>query len=164
MPRDSNHNYNVNGPFKSLSLSFIHTHCSFFIYIPFMDGSLLHLVILTANCFTFNEYLFQSILWHCFLFLESHLLSLRQIMLWEGSGIPVIFTPFKCLRFHFNFLTKAKQDFSFFFLFKLEFPFLVLSVKMQSEIKIFFDDNPVKMFVEKKSNRSTIPLACRPHF
>lgn len=41
-----------------------------------------------------------------FSFLESYLLSLRY---------PSHFTPFKCLRFHFNFLTKAKQDFSFFF-------------------------------------------------
>lgn len=141
MPRDSNHNYNVNGPFKSLSLSFIHTHCSFFIYIPFMDGSLLHLVILTANCFTFMTLFSFS--------RKPPSVSTTNNAL-RGFRYPSHFTPFKCLRFHFNFLTKAKQDFSFFFLFKLEFPFLVLSVKMQSEIKIFFDDNPVKMFVEKK--------------
>lgn len=133
MPRDSNHNYNVNGPFKSLSLSFIHTHCSFFIYIPFMDGSLLHLVILTANCFTFNEYLFQSILWHCFLFLESHLLSLRQIMLWEGSGIPVILRHLNVSDSISIFLRKLNKTFPFFFLFKLEciknFPFLFCLLK-----------------------------------
>lgn len=113
MPRDSNHNYNVKSPFKSLSLS--HTHCSFFIYILFMDGSLLHLVILTANCFTFNEYPFQCILWHCFLFLESHLLSLRQIMLWEGSDIPVILRHLNVSDSISIFLRKLNKTFPFFF-------------------------------------------------
>lgn len=88
-----------------------------------------------------------------FSFLESYLLSLRQIMLWEGSDIPVILRHLNVSDSISIFLRKLNKTFPFFFLFKLacikSFPFLFCLWKMQSEIKIFFDDNPVNVCWKK---------------